>query len=213
MNVDPKAWRGLYAIVDVEACGARAPGDVARAILAGGCAVLQLRSKRAEAATTRALAEELYGLCTKARVPFVLNDDVELAAELGAQGVHLGQTDMPLSRARTIAPHACIGLSTHSLAQARAAEQLGADLIGFGPVFGTTSKENPDPVVGPSALRELLRVVSVPVVAIGGIDLININQVTASGVPLVACIGALCEASDPRAAAAALHARILQHAR
>jgi len=213
MKADPKGWRGLYAIVDVEACGARDPVEVARAVLAGGCAVLQLRAKGMTAADARSLASDLFSLCGEARVPFVLNDYVELAAELGAQGVHLGQTDMPLPRARALAPQACIGLSTHSLAQARAAEQLGADLIGFGPVFGTTSKANPDPVVGPASLAALLAEVSVPVVAIGGIDLINLDQVVASGVPLVACIGAICRASDPRAAAAALHARILQHAR
>jgi thiamine-phosphate pyrophosphorylase len=213
MKVDPKGWRGLYAIIDVEACGTRAPIDIARAVLDGGCAVLQLRAKGATAADTRSLAQDLFGLCREAQVPFVLNDHVELAVELGAAGVHLGQTDMPLSRARALAPEACIGLSTHSVAQARAAEQLGADLIGFGPVFGTTSKANPDPVVGPSSLAPLLGAVGVPVVAIGGIDLINIDQVAASGVPLVACIGAICKAADPRSAAAALHARILQGAR
>jgi len=213
MKADPNGWRGLYAIIDVEACGARSPVEIARAVVAGGCAALQLRAKGVGVADVRALAQDLFSLCSKARVPFVLNDHVELAAELGVQGVHLGQTDMPLPRARALAPQACIGLSTHSLAQARAAEQLGADLIGFGPVFGTTSKENPDPVVGPSSLTPLLEAVSVPVVAIGGIDLINLDQVVASGVPLVACIGAICKASDPQAAAAALHARILHGAR
>lgn len=213
MKADPNGWRGLYAIIDVEACGACSPVEIARAVVAGGCAALQLRAKGADVADVRALASDLFSLCGEAGVPFVLNDHVELAAELGAQGVHLGQTDTPLSRARVLAPQACIGLSTHSLEQARAAEQLGADLIGFGPVFGTTSKESPDPVVGPAALAPLLAAVSLPVVAIGGIDLTNLDQVVASGVPLVACIGAICKASDPRAAAAALHARILQHAR
>lgn len=209
MRADPNGWRGLYAIIDVEACGARSPVTVADAVLAGGCAVLQLRAKTLALADTRALAREVHALCTRAGVPFVVNDHVELAAELGAEGVHLGQTDAALAAARALAPNACVGLSTHSLAQAREAERIGADLIGFGPVFSTTSKAEPDPVVGTSALAELVAAVRLPVVAIGGIDLGNIDQVIASGVPLVACIGAICKASDPRSAAAALHARIL----
>lgn len=205
MICDPNGWRGLYAIIDLEACGVRAATDVAEAVLAGGCAALQLRAKRANEAERRALATALQALCKTAGVPFVVNDDVALAAELGADGVHLGQTDMPLSQARAIAPGACLGLSTHSLSQARDAERHGADLIGFGPVFSTVSKENPDPVVGTPVLSELVQSARVPVVAIGGIALTNIHHVAATGVPLVACIGAICRASDPRAAAAALH--------
>lgn len=205
MSSDPKAWRGLYAIIDVEACGLRSAADVARAVLAGGCAVLQLRAKRSSLAETRALATQLQRLCKEARVPFVLNDFVALAAELDLDGIHLGQTDMPLSQARTLAPRARLGFSTHSLEQAAAAELAGADLIGFGPVFSTASKENPDPVVGTQRLAELMAVARVPVVAIGGIDLTNIDYVARTGVPLVACIGAICKAQDPRAAAAALH--------
>jgi len=212
MKLDPRAWRGLYAIIDVEACGARPPTEIAAAVLAGGCAVLQLRAKHSNEAETRELARALQALCARADVPFVLNDHVGLAAELGADGVHLGQSDMPLSRARAIAARACIGLSTHSLAQALAAEQLGADLIGLGPVFATTSKANPDPVVGLTALRSIVARTTLPIVAIGGVDLTNINQVAETGVPLVACIGAICKAEDPRSAAAALHARVIHYA-
>lgn len=210
MKSDPKSWRGLYAIIDVEACGARAPVDVARAVLDGGCAVMQLRAKRANAMETRTLARDLAALCRTRAVPFVLNDHVALAAELGADGVHLGQGDMPLSQARALAPGLCIGLSTHSLAQAVAAERHGADLIGFGPVFATASKDDPDPIVGVSGLREVVGAVGVPVVAIGGIDLVNLDYVVATGASLVASIGAICKADDPTAAARALHARITQ---
>jgi thiamine-phosphate pyrophosphorylase len=210
MSSDPKAWRGLYAIIDVEACGVRSPAEVASAVLAGGCAVLQLRAKRSSLAETRVLATELQALCRNARVPFVLNDFVELAAALDLDGIHLGQGDMPLSQARTIAAHAYLGLSTHSLEQARTAELAGADLIGFGPVFSTASKENPDPVVGTEQLTTLMAVARVPVVAIGGIDLTNVDYVARTGVPLIACIGAICKAADPRAAAAALHRAALR---
>jgi len=212
MKPDFSSWRGLYAIIDVEACGARPPADIAAAVLAGGCAVLQLRAKRSSDAVTRSLGRALQALCNKARVPFVLNDHAALAAELRADGVHLGQNDMPLSQARALAPNACLGLSTHSLEQARQAEQLGADLIGFGPVFATTSKAQPDPVVGLAMLAELMARTTLPVIAIGGVDLTNIGQVIETGVPLIACIGAICKANDPRAAAAALHNQITQYA-
>jgi thiamine-phosphate pyrophosphorylase len=210
MKSDPKSWRGLYAIIDVEACGARAPIEIAAAVLDGGCAVMQLRAKRANEVETRALGRALTALCRERGVPFVLNDHVALAAELGADGVHVGQGDMSLSRARSLAPALCIGLSTHSLAQAHEAERLGADLIGFGPVFATASKRDPDPVVGLTGLAEIVRAVRVPVVAIGGIDRVNLDYVVRTGVPLVACIGAICRAEDPKAAARALHARIAQ---
>ena len=95
---------------------------------------------------------------------------------------------------------------------ALAAEQLGADLIGLGPVFATTSKANPDPVVGLTGLRSIMARTTLPIVAIGGVDLTNINQVAETGVPLVACIGAICKAEDPRSAAAALHASVIHHA-
>jgi thiamine-phosphate pyrophosphorylase len=210
MSADPNSWHGLYAIIDVEACGARPPLEIARAVLDGGCAVMQLRAKRMNELETRRLGRALTALCQERGVPFVLNDHVALAAELGADGVHVGQGDMPLSQARAIAPTLCIGLSTHSLAQARQAERLGASVIGFGPVFSTASKDNPDPVVGVAGLAEIVAAVRTPVVAIGGIDLTNIDYVAQTGVPLVACIGAICRAEDPRAAARDLHERIAQ---
>lgn len=202
------AQRGLYAIIDVEACGARSPLEVAAAVLEGGCAILQLRAKRSSDDEVLALGHALRALCTRANVPFVLNDRVELASAVRADGVHLGQDDMPIREARalTLASGLAIGISTHDLEQARAAQLAGADLIGFGPVFATQSKAQPDAVVGLAALAEVVRSVSIPVVAIGGIDLDNAKNVAQTGVPLAAAIGALCRASDPKRAAAALHA-------
>jgi len=208
MKSDPKSWHGLYAIIDVDACGERAPLEVAAAVLDGGCAVLQLRAKRASELETRTLARAILALCAARGVPFVLNDHVALAAELGADGVHLGQGDMPVSQARARAPALAIGLSTHGLAQVAQAEQQGADLIGFGPVFATASKDNPDPVVGVEGLARAVATARIPIVAIGGIDLINMDQVVETGVPLVACIGAICKAADPKTAARELHRRI-----
>jgi thiamine-phosphate pyrophosphorylase len=199
------SWRGLYAIIDPEHCAGRDPLAVAAAILAGGCAVLQLRDKRAPS-TCATLARALHALARAADVPFVINDDLELALALGADGVHLGQDDLPVEHARARAGAALvIGLSTHDLAQASGAQARGADLIGFGPVFATATKLNPDPVVGLDGLRAVRAASPLPVVAIGGIGLANVAQVRAAGCTLAAVISAVCAASDPQAAAAALH--------
>jgi thiamine-phosphate pyrophosphorylase len=213
------AHRGLYAIIDVEACGARSPIDVAAAVLEGGVAILQLRAKRSSDAEILSLGRQLRALCSQASVPFVLNDRPELAVELQADGVHLGQHDLPIAQARALT-HAMtgrtaqglgafqIGVSTHSLEQASAAQANGADLIGFGPVFATQSKAQPDPVVGLAALAEVVRLVRIPVVAIGGIDLSNVADVAKTGVPLAAVIGAVCRAAEPARAARELHATL-----
>jgi thiamine-phosphate pyrophosphorylase len=200
--------RGLYAIIDVDACTERAPLDVAAAVLEGGCAMLQLRAKRCRDDEVLALGRQLRTLCADVGVPFVLNDRAPLSHVLGADGVHLGQEDLSIEAARSVAPGVMVGLSTHTLEQARMAAQRGADLIGFGPVFATASKENPDPVVGLQALSVVVSSVRIPVVAIGGIDLSNVESVAATGVAMAACIGALCRADDPCAAARALHAAL-----
>lgn len=209
--------RGLYAIVDVEACAraGREPFAVAREVLAGGCAALQLRDKRGDDHAYRLLGRQLAALCHDAGVPFVVNDRHWLASELGAWGVHIGQTDTPIEQVRrAVGAGVTIGVSTHTLAQARSAALRGADLIGFGPVFATKSKEAPDPVVGLDGLAEVCRSVSVPVVpivpivAIGGITLDRAAGVRAAGAPLAAAISAVCAADDVAAAARAFHARL-----
>jgi thiamine-phosphate pyrophosphorylase len=201
--------RGFYAIVDPQLCAGRPPLQVAEQLLDGGCAVLQLRDKRPPGEPLAELADALAALCRQAGVPFVVNDHVALAARVGAWGAHLGQTDLPLPQARALGPGLALGLSTHDEAQARAALQLGADLIGFGPVFATASKERPDPVVGVDTLARVVRATPLPVVAIGGIGLTELRAVVATGVPLVAAIGAVTGSADPCAAARAFHRAVL----
>lgn len=196
----PIAWRGFYAILDPAECRTT-PLETAEAILRGGCAVLQLRDKRGDDRDTLALARALRERCRAAQVPFVMNDRVDLALLSEADGVHLGQEDMPVEDARRIFGGA-IGLSTHDLQQALAAD---ADLIGFGPVYDTTTKANPDPTVGLDALREVCGRVAVPVVAIGGLSVERAREVAATGARLGAAIGAVCRATDPAASARAMH--------
>src|SRR5688500_10025971 len=124
--------RGLYAIVDPDRCAGRDPERIALAILDGGCAALQLRGKNLPDAGFLALARRLRARCRAANVPFFVNDRADVALLVSADGLHLGQDDLPVAEARRLLPGARIGVSTHDLAQARRAVEHGADLIGFG---------------------------------------------------------------------------------
>lgn len=197
--------RGLYAIVDPTATRGRDPEVIAAAVLAGGCARLQLRMKDGGDAARLALAARLRARCAAAGVPFVVNDRPDLAVLTDADGLHLGQGDLPVDAARRIAGAREIGLSTHDAAQAREAVRAGADLVAFGPVFPTTSKQDPDPVVGVDGLAAICAAVDRPVVAIGGITLARAPAVRDAGAAFGAVISAICAADDPEAAARALH--------
>jgi thiamine-phosphate diphosphorylase len=201
--------RGLYAIVDPEHCGGRAPLEVAQQILAGGCCALQLRAKRLSDAELLKLAVAMRALCRPATVPFWLNDRLDIALLAEADGLHLGQDDLPAAEARRLWGSRPLGVSTHSLAQVDAALAQGADVIGFGPVFATTSKTRPDPQVGVDALRAVCSRSEVPVIAIGGITLQQVPQLRAAGAKVCAVIRQVAGADDPRAAAHAFHSALL----
>jgi thiamine-phosphate pyrophosphorylase len=199
--------RGYYAMLDV------APGDLsddaglvrrAGALLAAGPCCLQLRAKNATAAAMRDAARLLAPLCRAAGVGFCMNDRLDVALAVGADVVHLGQDDLPLPDARRVLglteQKLVIGISTHNLVQARAAVAGGADYIGFGPVFGTASKLNPDPTVGLETLAQVCRESAVPVVAIGGITLDRVREVVAAGAAAAAIIAAVSTAPDPTVA-------------
>ncbi len=200
--------RGFYAILDAPASWLEDPEALerrARQLLAAQPCCLQLRAKGAGARALAAAAEPLVRLCRAAGVPFCVNDRLVVALAVGADAVHLGQDDLPLAdalrvRAAAGRPELAIGFSTHDRAQALAAVAGGADYIGFGPVFATGSKVNPDPVVGLEQLAEVCRAVSVPVVAIGGIALEAVGSVAAAGASAAALIAAIATASDPTAA-------------
>jgi thiamine-phosphate pyrophosphorylase len=199
---------GYYAIVDAR------PGDLddlialesrAARLLAAAPCCLQLRAKGADAAPMRAASLGLRDLCRAAGVPFCVNDRLDVALAVDADVVHLGQDDLPLADALRVRARAgtemLIGVSTHTLAQALAAAEGGADYLGFGPIFATTSKLNPDPVVGLAALAAVCAAVSIPVVAIGGIGLQAVPSVARAGAHAAAVIGAVDGAPDPEAAA------------
>jgi thiamine-phosphate pyrophosphorylase len=200
--------RGFYAILDAPASWLDDPEALerrARQLLLANPCCLQLRAKEASARSLAAGARSLLRLCRAAGVPFCVNDRLDVALSVGADVIHLGQDDLPLAdalrvRAEAGRPDLMIGFSTHDRAQALAAAEGGADYIGFGPVFATGSKANPDPVVGLVQLAEVCRAVRVPVVAIGGIALDAVGSVAKAGASSAALIAAIATASDPTAA-------------
>ena len=201
---------GYYAILDIPDSTLSAGAvleERARELLAARPCCLQLRAKKLGAAELREAALRVAPLCRAAGVPFCVNDRVDVALSVGADFVHVGQDDLPLPEVRRLCGDRLgVGLSTHNPEQARAAVAAGADYIGFGPVFGTTSKANPDPVVGLAALRAVAAAAPVPVVAIGGIDLQTVKLVAAAGASAAAVISAVDRAPDRTAAGRAVAA-------
>ena len=191
----------LYVIIDRTAAGDHDLVDLAVAAIRGGADVLQFRDKSASARTFLNDAERLLSAARRAGVPLIINDRVDIACALGADGVQLGQDDLPLAAARRIlGPGRLIGRSTHSLEQARAAEAEGADYLGCGPIFQTPTKPGYGSV-GKELIRQVMDAVRIPVVCIGGIDRGNLTTVLEAGADRVAVVRAVCAANDPESAA------------
>ena len=185
---------GFYAVLD------RDDEALAHALAAHAC-VLQVRLKAVSASELARVARMARRVCDRAGIPLVVNDRIDVALAVGADGVHLGQSDLPLAAARAIAGRLAIGISTHDLAQVRAACAGGADYLGFGPVFATRTKANPDPVQGLEGLAAAVRAATVPVVAIGGIALDAAAAVYATGARGLCAISAVNDAPDVGVAA------------
>ncbi len=193
--------RGLYVIIDPAVAGERDVLHVAREAIAGGAALLQWREKTREKGLQLAEVRALADICRQAGVPLIVNDHVDLALAVEADGVHVGQLDLPVPVVRRLVPDGWIvGASTNNAGEARSAEADGADYVSVGNLFGTTSKDDTRPAT-PDTLREVKAAVRVPVCAIGGIDDTNIAAVIAAGADMAAVISAVMAADDPRAAA------------
>lgn len=192
----------LYVILDRAAAPGRTLDDLLTAAIAGGCRMVQLREKDWPSGRVLPLAERLRGRCRTAGVTFIVNDRVDLALAVGADGVHLGQDDLPARIARPLLrPGMILGVSTHSAQQARTAQADGADYVAVGSMFPTRSKAEFE-LVGPDLLRKLRGEIRVPLVGIGGITHDNVEEIIRAGADGVAVISAVCAADDPRAASA-----------
>ena len=195
--------RGLYAIADGSA--SLPPLELIAAFLRGGASVVQLRLKQRPDAELLRIAAAASIQCKRAGVLFLVNDRPDVARLAGADGVHLGQEDLPIEAARAVlGPDAIIGLSTHSDEELDRAVAAGADCVGFGPVFETASKPGaplPPPRGFEGLRRAVVRAHGVPVIAIGGLTEQRASEAARAGARCLAAIGELCRAQDPEAAA------------
>lgn len=198
--------RGVYAIVDESA--ARAPLELVDAFLRGGARVVQLRLKTLPVREALSIAHEAVAMCRQRDALLLVNDRADVARAAGADGVHLGQEDLPVAAAReVVGEDALVGVSTHSDGEIDAGLAAGADYLGFGPVFETRSKPGaplPAPHGIPGLERAVRRAGRIPVVGIGGITAASATDVARAGAACAAAIGELCHASDPVAATRAL---------
>jgi len=195
----------LYLVTDDALAGGRSIEWIVAEAVAGGVTCVQLREKHAESRAyyerARALRERLRPL----GIPLIINDRLDIALAAGADGVHLGQGDLPCVEARRIAgPNFLIGISVSTTAEAQAAARDGADYLGISPIFDTPTKTDTPPATGIDGLRAIRAAVSLPLVAIGGIKAENAAAVVRAGADGIAVVSAIMAAADPRAAARAL---------
>jgi thiamine-phosphate pyrophosphorylase len=187
----------LYAVLDPSLI-ARPLKQVAQGLADAGVELMQLRDKRGSARQVYAEARELVERFASAKVRIIVNDRPDIAAMVGAGGVHVGQEDLPVEAARSICgADRWVGVSTHNLAQLREADRASADYIAVGPIFPTGTKWNPDPVVGVEFVRAARRLTRKPLVAIGGITVQSAADVFRAGADSVAVIRDLLVAPDP----------------
>lgn len=199
----------LYVIVDRSASQGRDPVYVAKEAIAGGADVIQLRDKEGMVKEIVKVASEIRSLTRKKKVLFIINDRPDIAFAVNADGVHLGQDDLPFEAARKIlGKDKIIGLSTHSISQALEAQETGADYIGIGPIFSTPTKPEYK-AVGLELITKLKDRIKIPFVAIGGIEDSNLDRVLAAGARRIAVVRAVCAAQEIRLAAAKLKERLL----
>jgi thiamine-phosphate pyrophosphorylase len=198
--------RGLYVIIDPAVARGRDEAEVAREALEGGARLIQLRDKTREKGLQIPVAEALQALCRERGALFIVNDHVDLALAAGADGVHVGQKDLPVAVVRRLAPAMVIGCSTNDAEEARRAEADGADYVSVGRLFPTGSKDDTRPATA-ETLRAVKAAVSLPVCAIGGINESNIGEVLAAGADMAAVIAAVIAAPDVREAARRLAER------
>ena len=203
---------GVYLVTDRPALLGRDLLDVVRQAVAGGASMVQLREKTASTREFVELARALVAMLRPCGVPLLINDRVDVALAAGADGVHVGQDDMPAADVRALlGPDAIIGLSVTGEVETRAALGQPVDYLGAGPVFATATKKDAGAPQGVAGLAAMVALAAVPVVGIGAIKEDNVRAVLETGASGVAVVSAICSASDPRAAAAQLR-RIVEGA-
>ena len=198
--------RGLYVIIDPQVTGGREPLEIANAAVRGGAKMLQLRDKLRDKGQQLPLAQALKELCMANDVMLIINDHVDLAAAVDSDGVHVGQTDLPVAEARRVlAPHQVLGRSNRDIDLIIESQEMGADHVAFGAIYTTTTKVAPaGGRRGPQGIEPLIRAreaAKVPLVAIGGINAENVAPVVEAGADAICVTAAVASAPEPEAAA------------
>ena len=196
----------LYAVTDRTWVGKQSLAEQVESALRGGVTCVQLREKELDEERFLREAEEIFSLCKRYRVPFFINDNVALALRCHADGVHVGQDDMDVAAVRRlVGQEMMIGVSVHTVEEARAAAEGGADYLGVGAMFATSTKTDAS-LVTKETLRAICEAVSIPVVAIGGINKTNLLELAGTGVDGVALVSAIFSAADIAAECRLLYA-------
>ena len=197
--------RGLYVIIDPQVTGGRYPFAIAQAAIQGGARMLQLRDKLRDKGESLPLAHDLQKLCAEAGASLILNDHADVTAIVGAAGLHVGQTDLPVEQARQVlAPHQVLGRSNHEIEELVESERMGADHVAFGSIYHTDTKGVGRPPQGIERLLLARDAAQTPLVAIGGITAENAAPVIEAGVDAICVTAAVGSAAEPEAAAAKL---------
>ena len=200
----------LYVVTDEGLSRGKTHAEIAREAVAGGADVIQLRDKTADSASLYAAACEIAKIC-RGKALFFVNDRLDIALAAGADGVHVGQSDLPAAVVRSLVPKDfLVGVSVGSVAEALAAEADGADYVAVSPVFSTASKHDAGAGHGLDTARAICDAVSVPVVGIGGLNKENIPEVISAGIDGIAVISAVVSQEDISASAAELSAIIAE---
>jgi thiamine-phosphate pyrophosphorylase len=200
----------IYPVTCEELSGGRSNLEVLEAVIRGGAKIIQLREKEYQKKDLYHLALKFREITLKDGVLLIINDHVDIALAVDADGVHLGQDDLPLTVARQLAPELLIGASTHSLEQALQAEKDGADYINIGPIFITKTKEGVESSLGPEAIVRISPQIEVPFTVMGGINEENLELVLAKGARRVAMVTAITKAPDIAAKVKSLKEKIIE---
>lgn len=199
-NVSPKL-RGLYLILDQGWADRCVLADILRCAVNAGVQIVQYRNKEGAMREVYRQGLELRKIAAESRVLFVVNDRCDVGAALEADGVHLGQSDLPIDLARKlVGPNCLIGISTHSEEEVLEATAEGADYLGFGPLFPSSTKVNHERVVGIEGLRRVRTLTALPLVAIGGIQSASVSEIVGAGADGVAVASGVLGASNPQLA-------------
>ncbi len=198
----------IYPVTCEQLSNGRSDVEVLKGVIEGGARIIQLREKKLSERDFYRLATDFRELTARAGMLLIINDRVDIALAVGADGVHLGQDDFPVPAARKLGPELLIGASSHNLEEALRAQEEGADYVNIGPIFPTATKEDAGFFLGPEAIAGISKRLRIPFTVMGGINESNIDQVLSAGARRIAVVTAITRAPDIAAAVRSLRAGI-----